>query len=199
MLLLWTYGSIIVHMQVLKESRRLMYQYERVSRGFWNEVEADSAQQIKKLPEIISFSQPEEEQTHNIVIAEIKDSLSENLFNVFSSYSEMVSLSGFNYGKVCELKVKPKTHVNAGSLALNLYHVSVPELKSELLVLVDQESQDVVAYARFAYNKQSPHLEAAYKDLSFIVIDAIESKKRGAYSLGTVLVQAIVEYSLTSE
>lgn len=32
-----------------------MYKLTRISKGFWNEVESDSAQQIERLPETLSY------------------------------------------------------------------------------------------------------------------------------------------------
>lgn len=180
-----------------------MYKVTKISKGFWNEVESDSAQQIRNLPKILSHCQPFEKEV--ITVTEFTDSVAMTLHTILTSFLEkktekpVNSISSFKYIKICEMRVEPKTGINAAPIELNLYHVFSEEVKdADHFVLIDQNGLDV-AYARFTYHPKSPHLEPAYADLSFIVIDAIESKKRGAYALGTVLVQAVFEYSLSTD
>ncbi|KTC96709.1 GNAT family N-acetyltransferase [Legionella feeleii] len=180
-----------------------MYKVTQISKGFWSDAESDSAQQIRNLPKVLSYCQTFEKEV--ITVTNCSNSLETTLHAILAEYLEkktgkpVNSISSFKFIKICEMRVEPKSGIRAAPLELNLYHVFSDNVQGTAhFVLVDPNGQDV-AYARFAYHTKSPHLEPAYVNLPFLVIDAIASRKRGAYALGTVLVQAVFEYSLSTD
>ena len=170
-----------------------------ISIGFWSDSEGDSATQVKRLPESILQSVPVKQDE---VIMSHNNLLSQNIYltltPVLNHLNQECPINKFKYKKICDLTVLPKNASTNHPLNLSMYHVFSDELKGmDHFFLIDETQRDV-AYARFVYNEQSPHVDPVYTNLSFIALDAIESKMRGNYSLGPILVQAVFEHSLNA-
>ncbi|MFC7782481.1 hypothetical protein [Legionella taurinensis] len=154
--------------------------------------------QVKQLPQNILTCFPGTEGSRRLALS---DPLAKNMYEVIlhplkhHDHAPPAPQSQFDYTPITRLTVAPKHQATGTPVDLTLYHIRSQQFPNMHYYFLITPEQTVAAHAHFNVLDQSECLASAYGTESVIVLNAIESRMQGDYSLGTILIQAIFEQS----
>ncbi|KTD46629.1 hypothetical protein Lrub_1551 [Legionella rubrilucens] len=154
--------------------------------------------QVKQLPQNILTCLPGTDGSRRL---ELCEPLAKNMYEIIlhplkhHDHSPLPPQNHFDYTPINQLTIAPKHQATGSPLNLTLYHIRSQQFPNMHYYFLITPEQTVAAHAHFNVLDQSECLACAYGTESVIVLNAIESRMQGDYSLGTILIQAIFEQS----
>lgn len=100
--------------------------------------------------------------------------------------------------KICELMAVPKS-ANSSSVKISVLSVCAKDFPNARFTYLIDGGDNILAYARSHHKDKSPSMRSVYGECPVIAIEAIESYASSRFSLGSIMMQVIIEQAMQPE
>jgi hypothetical protein len=170
--------------------------------GYWSgQVENEAASKILQRPPFAKRLEITVEPDTSLQQIKLREQIYQSAYPILKLLNNDMPypIENLKINKLSVIYALPKPTDSSTSFPIKvaLYHIVPSNFENINYFFCTDEDQKILAYVRFHFKDKpiSPDIIKAYKDTPYLSIEAIESHRSG-YSFGSILIQAVIEFSL---